>query len=99
METSERHNVPRVKGQFDGDEERKKHGITVSDTAWDGLERLAQQFGMKSRSDVIDAIGRSELIRIEEMEAAIASILQQIPEQERTVAQQHIERILQSLKS
>lgn len=49
------------------DEPTKTHGITVTDSAWDGLKQLVKTKGYRSVSDLIEIIGR-EYIDIPEKE-------------------------------
>lgn len=62
----DRHNnhaaMPRQKGvPSDWDEIKERHNIMVGPTAWAGLQAIAQELGYKSRSDLIEAIGRREV--------------------------------------
>ena len=53
--------MPRQKGvPADWDEIKERHNIMVGPSAWDGLKAIAQELGYKSRSDLIEAIGRRE---------------------------------------
>lgn len=59
--------MPRQKGvPMDWDELKSKRTLTLTDTAWAGLEALAQQLGIKSKSDLIEAIGRQVVPLAEE---------------------------------
>jgi hypothetical protein len=40
------------------DEPTKTHGITVTDSAWDGLKKLVKSKGYRSVSDLIEIVGR-----------------------------------------
>lgn len=54
--------MPRERGiPADRDEMKLRRGIMVTPTAWKGLTALAKELGYKSRSDLIEAIGREEL--------------------------------------
>lgn len=54
--------MPRERGvPADRDEIKIRRGLMVTPTAWKGLTALAQKLGYKSRSDLIEAIGRDEL--------------------------------------
>ncbi len=54
--------MPRVKGvPADRDEIKERHNVMVSPSAWDGLDRTAKALGYKSRSDLIEAVGREEV--------------------------------------
>lgn len=54
--------MPRQKGvPADRDELKERHNIMVGPTAWAELEAIAFQLGYKSRSDLIEAIGRREV--------------------------------------
>jgi hypothetical protein len=54
--------VPRERGiPADRDEMKLRRGMMVTPTAWNGLSELAKKLGYKSRSDLIEAIGREEL--------------------------------------
>jgi metal-responsive CopG/Arc/MetJ family transcriptional regulator len=54
--------MPRVKGvPADGDEIKDRHNITVSPSAWTGLDAIAKGLGYKSRSELIEAVGRREV--------------------------------------
>ncbi len=51
--------MPRQKGiPMDWDELKSKRTLTLTDTAWAGLESLAQKLEIKSKSDLIETIGR-----------------------------------------
>jgi hypothetical protein len=51
-----------VKGiPADWDEIKSPRNITITPTAWEGLEALAIEHGYKSKSDLIEAIGRRKL--------------------------------------
>jgi ribosome biogenesis protein Tsr3 len=45
----------------DRNELKKRRGIIVTDTAWKGLEAVAKKLGYKSKSSLIEAIGRDEI--------------------------------------
>lgn len=54
--------MPRVKGvPADRDEIKDRHNVMVSPSAWDGLDTIAKELGYKSRSDLIEAVGRREV--------------------------------------
>lgn len=53
--------MPRLTGQYDYDERKDQHSIMASATAWERLGTLAKQLGYRSRSDLIEAIGRDRL--------------------------------------
>jgi len=54
--------MPRVKGvPADRDEIKERHNVMVGPSAWAGLEAIAKELGYKSRSDLIEAIGRREV--------------------------------------
>ena len=54
--------MPRVKGvPADRDEIKERHNVMVSPSAWDGLDTIAKALGYKSRSDLIEAVGREEV--------------------------------------
>jgi hypothetical protein len=38
-----------------------QHNVMVGPTAWAGLEEIARELGYKSRSDLLEAIGRREV--------------------------------------
>ena len=48
--------------QRDHDEQKDRHNIMASAVAWEGLEKLAKKFGYRSRSQLIELIGREELL-------------------------------------
>jgi hypothetical protein len=48
--------------QRDHDEQKDRHNIMASSIAWEGLEKLAKKFGYRSRSQLIESIGREELL-------------------------------------
>jgi len=51
--------MPRQKGvPADWDEMKERHNIMLGPTAWAGLEAIALELGYKSRSDLVEAIGR-----------------------------------------
>ena len=55
--------MPRERGvPADRDEIKLRRGVMVTPTAWSGLTALAKKLGYKSRSDLIEAIGREELL-------------------------------------
>lgn len=61
--------MPRKRGvPADRDEMKLRRGIMVSPTAWAGLEAIALKLGYKSKSDLIESIGREE-IRLERIES------------------------------
>lgn len=91
--------VPRAKGQFDGDQRRDRHNISVTQAAWDGLEALAEKHLLESRSDVIDAVGRGELTVIADWELAVQKLLEQVAPEERKIAQRWIAALQQQLQS
>jgi len=45
----------------DRDELKVRRGVMVTPKAWAGLEALAKKLGYKSKSDLIEALGRNEL--------------------------------------
>jgi hypothetical protein len=54
--------MPRVKGvPADRDEIKDRHNVMVSPSAWKGLDAIAKELGYKSRSDLIEAVGRREV--------------------------------------
>jgi hypothetical protein len=54
--------MPRVKGvPADRDEIKDRHNVMVSPSAWEGLDAIAKELGYKSRSDLIEAVGRKEV--------------------------------------
>ena len=53
--------MPRKLGQFDYDQIKERHNVAASATAWKGLAELAEELGYRSRSDLIEAIGRRKL--------------------------------------
>lgn len=54
--------MPRVKGvPADRDEIKERHNVMVSPSAWEGLDAIAKELGYKSRSDLIEAVGRREV--------------------------------------
>ena len=54
--------MPRVKGvPADRDEIKDRHNVMVSPSAWVGLDTIAKELGYKSRSDLIEAVGRREV--------------------------------------
>lgn len=54
--------MPRQRGiPADRDELKVRRGIMVTPKAWEGLAELANQLGYKSKSDLIEAIGRKEI--------------------------------------
>lgn len=54
--------MPRERGvPADRDELKVRRGIMVTPTAWTGLEAIVKRLGYKSKSDLIEAIGRGEL--------------------------------------
>ena len=54
--------MPRVKGvPADRDEIKDRHNVMVSPSAWGGLDTIAKELGYKSRSDLIEAVGRREV--------------------------------------
>ena len=68
--------MPRQKGiPMDWDELKSKRTLTLTDTAWAGLESLAQKLAIKSKSDSIEASGREVIplaeagITLEEQQA------------------------------
>jgi hypothetical protein len=65
--------MPRVKGvPADRDEIKTRHNVMVSPSGWDGLNAIAKRLGYKSRSDLLDAIGREEVevIKLEDPEVS-----------------------------
>ena len=59
--------MPRISGQFDYDEIKQRHSVHATDTAWARLETLAKELGYRSRSDLIEAIGR-DLLQISQID-------------------------------
>jgi hypothetical protein len=54
--------MPRQRGiPADWDEIKERHNVMVGPTAWDNLKAIALELGYKSRSDLIEAIGRREV--------------------------------------
>lgn len=54
--------MPRARGvPADRDELKVRRGIMVTPTAWAGLDAIVKRLGYKSKSDLIEAIGRGEL--------------------------------------
>lgn len=54
--------MPRQRGiPADRDEIKSQHSVTLGPTAWDGLKALADKHGYKSRSELLEAIGRGEI--------------------------------------
>lgn len=54
--------MPRVKGvPADRDEIKTRHNVMVTPSGWAGLDVIAKRLGYKSRSDLLDAIGREEV--------------------------------------
>jgi hypothetical protein len=54
--------MPRHRGiPADRDEMKAPRNISLSPTAWDGLQQLADALGYKSRSALLEAIGRQEI--------------------------------------
>lgn len=54
--------MPRKRGvPADRDEIKERRGIVVTPTAWAGVEEIAKDLGYKSKSDLIEAIGRKEI--------------------------------------
>lgn len=54
--------MPRHRGiPADRDEMKSPRNVSLSPTAWDGLQQLADALGYKSRSALLEAIGREEL--------------------------------------
>ena len=54
--------MPRKRGQpMDRDELKVRRGLLITPTGWDGLERLAEQLGIKSKSELIESIGRGDV--------------------------------------
>ena len=62
--------MPRVKGvPADRDEIKERHNVMVSPSGWEGLNAIAKELGYKSRSDLIEAVGRRE-VRLEKPDAS-----------------------------
>ncbi|BAU15934.1 CopG domain protein DNA-binding domain protein (plasmid) [Leptolyngbya sp. NIES-3755] len=60
--------MPRVKGvPADRDEIKERHNVMVSPSAWEGLDTIAKELGYKSRSDLIEAVGRRE-VKLEKLD-------------------------------
>jgi hypothetical protein len=54
--------MPRQRGiPADRDELKEQRSITLGPTAWAGLQTLADELGYKSRSELLEAIGRGEV--------------------------------------
>ena len=54
--------MPRHRGiPADRDEMKAPRNVSLSPTAWVGLEELARNLGYKSRSALLEAIGRREI--------------------------------------
>ncbi|MEM8806853.1 MAG: hypothetical protein AAGF01_12570 [Cyanobacteria bacterium P01_G01_bin.38] len=54
--------MPRQRGiPADRDEIKEQRSITLGPTAWAGLQQLADDLGYKSRSKLLEAIGRGEI--------------------------------------
>ena len=54
--------MPRQRGiPADRDEMKEQRSITLGPTAWGGLQDLADELGYKSRSDLLEAVGRREI--------------------------------------
>ncbi|MBD2078437.1 hypothetical protein [Leptolyngbya sp. FACHB-17] len=54
--------MPRQKGvPADRDEIKERHNVMVSPSAWEGLDTIAKELGYKSRSDLIEGVGRREV--------------------------------------
>jgi hypothetical protein len=54
--------MPRQRGiPTDRDELKIRRGLMITPKAWDGLAVIAKRLGYKSKSDLIEAIGREEL--------------------------------------
>lgn len=54
--------MPRHRGvPIDRDELKQRRGIIITPKAWDGLARLVTKLGYKSKSDLIEGIGRFEV--------------------------------------
>jgi len=54
--------MPRQRGvPADRDEMKLRRGLMMTPKAWDGLARLAKKLGYKSKSDLMEAIGREEI--------------------------------------
>lgn len=54
--------MPRQRGvPADRDEMKVRRGLMVTPKAWEGLARLAKKLGYKSKSDLMEAIGREEI--------------------------------------
>ncbi|MBN8561070.1 MAG: GIY-YIG nuclease family protein [Leptolyngbya sp. UWPOB_LEPTO1] len=60
--STDKRKMPRVKGvPADRDEIKTRHNVMVSPSGWAGLGVIAKRLGYKSRSDLLDAIGREEV--------------------------------------
>lgn len=54
--------MPRQRGvPTDRDELKDRKTFTITPSAFEGLEQLAQELGYKSRSELIEAFGRREI--------------------------------------
>ena len=45
---------------MDRDELKIRRGLTITPTAWEGLQNLAERLGIKSRSELIESLGRGD---------------------------------------
>ncbi len=54
--------MPRQRGvPADRDELKIRRGLMITPKAWAGIEVLAKKLGYKSKSDLMEAIGREEI--------------------------------------
>lgn len=54
--------MPRARGvPADRDELKLRRGLMMTPKAWDGIAKLAKKLGYKSKSDLMEAIGREEI--------------------------------------
>jgi hypothetical protein len=66
--------MPRQRGvPADRDEMKVRRGLMITPKAWDGLTKLAKKLGYKSKSDLIEAIGREEAEIVKKQDEAEAS--------------------------
>ncbi|NEZ61619.1 CopG family transcriptional regulator [Leptolyngbyaceae cyanobacterium CCMR0082] len=62
----------------DESQRRKRRNISLSDNAWERLEKLATKLGYSSRSDLLERIGKEELEIIKPSTQSISSALSDI---------------------
>jgi hypothetical protein len=54
--------MPRERGKpADRDQLKVRRGLMITPKAWSGLAAIAKKLGYKSKSDLIEAIGREEI--------------------------------------